>query len=175
MSSIKHLSSFYQGFIKLTSSDCSWLLRYSEGRLAPWPWTPNSVRSSTACPTNRPAPVWSLTANSSVNSGVAVGRTVTSLTFSLINARFKYVHNFAHQARSPVKGKSAKRIAVDSMKTARTARIAPNAQKPSTADEAQRKIAALKARKPVTKEARDQFQFDPTQPLRLKKPGRQGK
>jgi hypothetical protein len=84
------------------------------------------------------------------------------------------VHNFV-QARSPLKGKSAKRIAVDSMKTTRTARIAPNAQKPSTADEAQRKIAALKARKPVTKEARDQFQFDPTQPLRLKKPGRQDK
>src|SRR6266849_612208 len=84
------------------------------------------------------------------------------------------VHNFV-RTRSPAKGKSAKRTAADAMKTAPTAPeagIMNSAQEPSTDDELQRRILALKARKPATKSAADAFQFDPTQPLRLKKPGK---
>jgi hypothetical protein len=84
------------------------------------------------------------------------------------------VHNFM-RTRSRVKGKSTKRIATDAMQTAPTAPragIMDSAQKPSADDEGQRKIAALKTRKPVTKSAPNDFQFDPTEPLRLKKPGK---
>jgi hypothetical protein len=84
------------------------------------------------------------------------------------------VHHFV-RTRSRVKGKSTKRIATDAMKTAATAigaGVLDSAQKPSADDEVQRRIVALKARKPVTKAAPDEFQFDPTQPLRLKKPGK---
>jgi len=48
--------------------------------------------------------------------------------------------------------------------------IMDSAQKPSVDDEVHRRIAALKARKPISKSAPDEFQFDPTQPLRLKRP-----
>jgi len=83
------------------------------------------------------------------------------------------VHDFL-RTRSRVKGKSTKRIATDAMKTAATAIGAglDSAQKPSADDEVQRRIVALKARKPVTRAAPDEFLFDPTQPLRLTKPGK---
>jgi hypothetical protein len=81
------------------------------------------------------------------------------------------VHNFV-RTRSRVKGKSTKRIATDAMKPAPSAPSVDSAQKPTADGEVQRKIAALKARKPVTKAVPDDFQFDPTQPLRLKKPGK---
>ena len=86
------------------------------------------------------------------------------------------VHDFV-RARSRVKGKSPKRVATDAMKTATAfgAGIRDSAQKPSVDDEVRRRIVALKARKPVTKAASDEFQFDPTQPLRLKKPGKPAK
>jgi len=84
------------------------------------------------------------------------------------------IHDFL-RTRSRVKGKSTKRIATDAMKTAPTsiaAGIIDSAQKPSADDEVQRRIVALKARKPVTRAAPDEFLFDPTQPLRLTKPGK---
>ena len=84
------------------------------------------------------------------------------------------VHDFV-RTRSRVKRKSTERIAPDAMKTAPTAigaGIIDSAQKPSADDEVQRRIVALKARKLVTKAAPDEFQFDPTQPLRLTKPGK---
>jgi hypothetical protein len=81
------------------------------------------------------------------------------------------VHDFV-RTRSRVKGKSAKRIVADSMMTARAAPIVLSAQKSSAEDEVQRRIAVLKARKPRTKAIPAEFQFDPSQPLRLKKPGK---
>src|SRR5580704_12252351 len=68
------------------------------------------------------------------------------------------VHDFV-RARSPVKGKSVKRISVDSMKTAPTVPIVPSARKSSADDEVQRGIEALKARRTVTKAAPDKFRF----------------
>jgi len=50
--------------------------------------------------------------------------------------------------------------------------IMDSAQKPSADNDVQRRIVALRARKPVPKVASTEFQFDPTQPLRLKKPER---
>src|SRR5438034_2927757 len=82
------------------------------------------------------------------------------------------VHNFL-RSRSRERGKSTKRIATHAMKTAPTAigvGSMDSSRKPSADDEVQRRIVALKARKPVTKAAPDEFQFDSTQPLRLKKP-----
>src|SRR5450759_738408 len=70
------------------------------------------------------------------------------------------VHDFV-RTRSRVKGKSTKRIATDAMKTAPAAiaaGIIDSAQKPSADDEVQRRIVALKVRKPVTKAAPDEFQ-----------------
>ena len=81
------------------------------------------------------------------------------------------VHDFVRN-RSRVRGKSTKRIATDAMKTAPTAigvDSTDSVRKPST-DDVQRRIVALKARKPVKKAVSDVFQFDPTEPLRLKKP-----
>ncbi len=49
------------------------------------------------------------------------------------------VHDFV-RARSRINGRSARRIATDSTKTAQTARIAPNTRKFSADDEARRKI-----------------------------------
>ena len=80
------------------------------------------------------------------------------------------VHDFVRN-RSRVKGKSTKRIATDPMKTTATAigvDSTDSARKPST--DVQRRIVALKARKPVKKAVPDVFQFDPTEPLQLKKP-----
>ena len=42
----------------------------------------------------------------------------------------------------------------------------------SPGDEVQRKIAALKARRPGVKPLPEKFQFDPSEPLRLQKAGR---
>jgi hypothetical protein len=42
----------------------------------------------------------------------------------------------------------------------------------SPGDDVQRKIAALKARRPGVKPLAEKFQFDPSEPLRLKKTGR---
>gem|GEM_PF-1087532 len=42
----------------------------------------------------------------------------------------------------------------------------------SPSDDVQRKIAALKARKPGVKATKEGFQFDPSEPLRLNKPER---
>lgn len=84
------------------------------------------------------------------------------------------VHDFV-RARWGVKWKSAKRLVKASMRTAPVASTVPAARKPAADDGIQRRIEALKVRKPVTKEAQDQFQFDPTQPLRIKKPGRPDK
>jgi F-type H+-transporting ATPase subunit beta len=81
------------------------------------------------------------------------------------------VHDFV-RTRSRVKGKSTKRLVIGSMKTVPTAPIVPFARKSSADDEVQRRIEALKARKAVTKAAPDKFRFDPTQPLRLKNPGK---
>jgi hypothetical protein len=50
---------------------------------------------------------------------------------------------------------------------------APDAPKTSAAlDEVRRKIAALKARKSVIEPTREGFHFEPSEPLRLKKPGK---
>lgn len=81
------------------------------------------------------------------------------------------VHDFV-RTRSRVKGKSTKRFVIGSMKTVPTAPIVPSTRKSSADAEVQRRIEALKARKAVTKAAPDKFRFDPTQPLRLKKPGK---
>jgi hypothetical protein len=81
------------------------------------------------------------------------------------------VHDFV-RTRSRVKGKSTKRLVIGSMKTVPTAPIVPSARKSSADDEVQRRIEALKARKPKTEAVPGGFQFDPTQPLRLKKPGK---
>jgi len=77
------------------------------------------------------------------------------------------VHDFV-RTRSRVKRAAA------TVKTAPAAfgkSSADAAQRPSADDEVEQRIVALKARKPVTKAAAE-FQFDPTQPLRLKKPGK---
>ncbi len=81
------------------------------------------------------------------------------------------VHDFVRK-RSRVKGKSTKQLASGSMKTAPTALIVPSARKSSADDDVQQRIEALKARKPRTKAVPSGFQFDPTQPLRLKTPGK---
>jgi hypothetical protein len=46
----------------------------------------------------------------------------------------------------------------------------PAAKADAQVDEVRRKIAALKARKSVIELAPERFQFDPSEPLRLKKP-----
>ena len=84
------------------------------------------------------------------------------------------VHNFV-RTRFRVRRKPTKRIAADPVKTAPSAigtGVMDSAQKASAADKVQRRILALKARKPVTRAASTEFQFDPTQPLWLKKPGK---
>ena len=84
------------------------------------------------------------------------------------------VYNFV-RTRFRVRRKPTKRIAADAVKTAPSAigtGVMDSAQKASAADKVQRRILALKARKPVTRAASTEFQFDPTQPLWLKKPGK---
>jgi hypothetical protein len=85
------------------------------------------------------------------------------------------LHDFL-RARSRRNRNSARRIAADAM-IAKP--IPPRAadeesvQKPS-GDEVRQRIAAFKARKPVTTPSRDDFHFDPDEPLRLitrEKPG----
>jgi hypothetical protein len=80
------------------------------------------------------------------------------------------VHDFV-RTRSRVKGRSGKRTAA-AMKTAPAGLgngIMDSAQRPSANNEIQRRIDALKARKSVTSAAPAEFQFDPTQPLRIKR------
>ena len=78
------------------------------------------------------------------------------------------LHDFL-RARSRGNRNSARRIAAE---TTMATPVAPKAasgefpQKPSE-DEGRRRIAALKARKPVTTPPRDDFHFDPNEPLRL--------
>jgi len=47
----------------------------------------------------------------------------------------------------------------------------PSAKALAAVGEVRRKIAALKARKSVVEPTPEGFQFDPSEPLRLKKPG----
>ncbi len=73
------------------------------------------------------------------------------------------------RARSRRKRNSARPNATDAViaaPIAPKATVVDSAQKPSE-EEVQRRIAALKARKPVTAPSVDDFHFDPTQPLRL--------
>lgn len=81
------------------------------------------------------------------------------------------VHDFVRK-RSLAKGKSTKRAAIGSVKAAPTSPTVPPARKSAADDEVLRRIEALKARKHRTKALPSGFQFDPTQPLRLKKPGK---
>jgi len=50
----------------------------------------------------------------------------------------------------------------------------PAAKAGATADEVRQKIVALKVRKSVIDPTPEAFEFDPSEPLRLKKPGRKG-
>lgn len=79
------------------------------------------------------------------------------------------VHDFV-RTRSRVKGKSTKRLAVGSIRTAPP--IVASTRKSSAEDEVERRIEALKARKPRSRAVPSGFQFDPTEPLRLKKLGK---
>jgi len=81
------------------------------------------------------------------------------------------VHDFL-RTRSRVKGKSTKLIATDVANTVLVAPVVAAVQTPIADDEVQRRIAALKARKFLRKAGPDTFQFDPTQPLLLKRPAR---
>jgi DNA-binding response OmpR family regulator len=69
-----------------------------------------------------------------------------------------------------MKRRSTKQITSDPPKTTPastgTGRV-DSIQKPFTDDEVRRRIAALKARKPVVEPEPNGFQFDPTEPLRL--------
>jgi hypothetical protein len=79
------------------------------------------------------------------------------------------VHDFV-RTRSRMKRRSTKQIASDPPKTTPpsngTGRV-DSTQKPLADDEVRRRIAALKARKPVVEAEPNGFQFDPTEPLRL--------
>jgi hypothetical protein len=79
------------------------------------------------------------------------------------------VHDFV-RTRSRMKRRSTKQITSDPPKTTHastgTGRV-DSIQKPFTDDEVRRRIAALKARKPVVEPEPNGFQFDPTEPLRL--------
>jgi hypothetical protein len=79
------------------------------------------------------------------------------------------VHDFV-RTRSRMKRRSTKQITSDPPKTTPastgTGRV-DSIQKPFTDDEVRRRIAALKARKPVVEPEPNGFQFDPTEPLRL--------
>jgi len=83
------------------------------------------------------------------------------------------VNNFV-RARSRRKRNSARRIATAAIIAGP---VAPKADSVDSAhrlaeDEVRQRIAALKARRPVTRPLPDDFQFDPTQPLRLITPGK---
>jgi hypothetical protein len=85
------------------------------------------------------------------------------------------LHDFL-RARSRRNRNSARRTAADAMiatPIALKAAAGESVQKPSE-DEVRQRIAALKARKSVTTASRDDFHFDPSEPLRLitrEKPG----
>jgi len=85
------------------------------------------------------------------------------------------LHDFL-RARSRRNRNSATRIAADAMfanPIPPRAADGESVQKPSE-DEVRQRIAAFKARKPVTTPPRDDFHFDPNEPLRLitrEKPG----
>jgi len=83
------------------------------------------------------------------------------------------VNNFV-RARSRRKRNSARRIATAAIIAGP---VAPKADSVDSAhrlaeDEVRQRIAALKARRPATRPLPDDFQFDPTQPLRLITPGK---
>lgn len=85
------------------------------------------------------------------------------------------VNNFV-RARLRRKRNFARRAATDAMiaaPIAPKAAIVDSAQKPIE-DEVRQRIAALKARKPVTTASLDDFHFDPIQPLRLIARGKPG-
>ena len=78
------------------------------------------------------------------------------------------LHDFL-RARSRRNRNSARRIAADAMiatPIAPKAAAGESVEKPGE-DEIRRRIVAFKARKPVTTPSRDDFHFDPTEPLRL--------
>jgi hypothetical protein len=85
------------------------------------------------------------------------------------------LHDFL-RARSCRNRNSARRIAADATianPIASKSAGGESVQKPSE-DEVRQRIAAFKARKPVTTPSRDDFHFDPNEPLRLitrEKPG----
>ena len=83
------------------------------------------------------------------------------------------VNNFV-RARSRRKRSSARRIATAAIIAGPVAPKADSADSAHrlTEDEVRQRIAALKARRPVTTPSPEDFQFDPTQPLRLITPGR---
>jgi hypothetical protein len=78
------------------------------------------------------------------------------------------LHDFL-RARSRRNRNSARRIATDAVianPIRPRAAGGESAEKPSE-DEVRQRIAAFKARKPVTTPSRDDFHFDPNEPLRL--------
>jgi IS30 family transposase len=83
------------------------------------------------------------------------------------------VNNFV-RARSRRKRNSARRIATAAIIAGPVAPKADSVESARrlTEDEVRQRIAALKARRPVTRPSLDDFQFDPTQPLRLITPGK---
>ena len=81
------------------------------------------------------------------------------------------VHDFVRK-RSRAGSKSAKQISTNSIKTVRTGSVMPSARKSLTDGDIRRRIESLKARKPKTNVPPSGFQFDPTQPLQLKKPAK---
>jgi hypothetical protein len=84
------------------------------------------------------------------------------------------VHDFV-RTRSRMKRRSIKQAASDPPKSVPTSTGAgreDSSQKPSGDDEVRRRIAALKARKPVAAAEPNGFQFDPTEPLRLINPSK---
>lgn len=101
------------------------------------------------------------------------GRTYRDIAYILgekceVQVTASGVHDFVRR-RSRLRGKSSGRIAIHALKTAASP-IVDSTHKATDDDQVQRKIATLKARKTVTKAPPDAFRFDPTQPLRLKKP-----
>ncbi len=89
------------------------------------------------------------------------------------------VHDFV-RIRTRTEHKSPRRsvkAATKSMTAATPQRIqtaTAAAQADAAVDEVRRMIAVLKLRKPVSEPTPEGFQFDPGEPLRLKKPGKKG-
>jgi hypothetical protein len=94
-------------------------------------------------------------------AGILAGKCQLQISKSAIN-------DFV-RARSRRKRNAARRFATDTLIAAQIASKAASvdsAYKPSE-DEVRQRIAAFKARRPVTTPPLDDFHFDPTQPLRL--------